>query len=272
MLKEAYELLKEQYEACCQIVDKDEYCLHFAKEKWRHSLQVAGAGNYLLRHMENLKDKSAEYIELVKTAVLLHDVCRFTEIVNFFKGKKGYDHGVAGGELLKNMARFADVRIWLPIKHHGHMIEELYADAEYMNISDKELQKEVQEICFIIRDADKIANLHMLVEEPNMRSLFLGEIKENPEENSIITDEAKTEALKGIVVGRKHRISIASSVVTYLSWYADINYRAAIDFCQRLGATDKLLVIFKQYCTDAEFSNRYTEVIRKMLKEKAYLS
>ena len=37
----------------------------------------------------------------------------------------------------------------------------MYADDEYQNISNKKLQKEVEEICFIIRDADKIANLHI---------------------------------------------------------------------------------------------------------------
>lgn len=269
MLEKAYELLREQYHACCDIVNNDGYCLHFAQEKWRHSMQVAGAGNYLVRHVEALKDKSGEYIELVRTAVLLHDVCRFAEIVHLYHGEKGYDHGVAGGELLKNMPRFMDIRIWLPIKHHGHMIEELYADDEYQNISNKKLQKEVEEICFIIRDADKIANLHMLAEEPNMRSLFLGEEKVK---EGFVSDEAKKKALEGIVVGREHRCNRTSSLVTYLSWYADINYHAAIDYCRKLGATDKLLSLFNQLCTDKEFANRYTEVVRKMLKEKAYLS
>lgn len=228
MLKEAYRLLREQYEACCQVVAHDEFCLHFAQEKWRHSMQVAGAGNYLVRHIEALKDKSGEYIELVRTAVLLHDVCRFAEIVHLYHGEKGYDHGVAGGELLKNMPRFMDIRIGLPIKHHGHMIEELYADDEYKNIGDKKLQKEVEEICFIIRDADKIANLRMLADEPDMRSLFLGEEKAD---EGFVSEDAKNEALSGVVVGREHRRNRTSSLVTYLSWYTDINYRAAIDFC-----------------------------------------
>ncbi|MCQ2735040.1 MAG: HD domain-containing protein [Alphaproteobacteria bacterium] len=269
MLKEAYELLKEQYNACRQIVARDEYYLHFAKEKWRHSLQVMGAGNYLVRHIESLQNQSSDYIELVKTAVLLHDVCRFSEIVHLHHGVKGYNHGVAGSELLKNMPRFMDIRIWLPIKHHGHMIEDLYADKEYQSIKDKKLQKAVEEICFIIRDADKIANLHMLAEEPDMRSLFFGE--ENFKEG-LVSDGAKKEALSGVVVGREYRNNRTSSLVTYLSWYADINYRAAIDYCQKLGTTDKLLSMFNQLCTDKEFSVSYTEVILKMLKEKAYLS
>ena len=271
MLKEAYNLLKEQYAACFEIVHEDEFYRKFAEEKWRHSMQVAGAGNYLVRHIDWLKTKPETYQELVRTAILLHDVCRFTEIVHLFYGKKGYDHGVAGSELLKNMPRFMDIRIWLPIKHHGHMIEDLYADEEYLSISDKTLQKEVEKICFIVRDADKIANLHMLVNEKNIRFLFLKQSDETPGADEEITDTLKAEALQGIIVSRKHRLNCASSTVTYLSWYTDINYRAAIDFCARLNVTEMMLTMFKEYCKDEVFTKQYTEVIRRVLRERNYL-
>lgn len=268
MLQEAYILLKNQFDKCLNIVSDNARYTAFAKEKWRHSMQVAGAGNYLVRHIAWLENKPAAFIELVKTAVLLHDVCRFAEIVHLYHGDKGYDHGAAGGELLKNMLPYTDIRIWLPIKHHGHMIADLYNDPVYKSITDVTLREEVEKICFIVRDADKIANLHMLSNEDDIRFLFLGDKKEN---DDYVPDDAKKEALSGTIVGREYRVNRAASVVTYLSWFADTNYRASIDFCEKLNVTEKLYALFDSYCKDKEFIATYTDIIGNMLKQKAYL-
>lgn len=268
MLQEAYKLLRNQFDICLNIVSDDARYKAFATEKWRHSMQVAGAGNYLVRHIAWLENKPAAFIDLVKTAVLLHDVCRFTEIVHLYSGDKGYDHGEAGGELLKNMLPYTDIRIWLPIKHHGHMIEDLYNDEAYKNLTDATLREEVEKICFIIRDADKIANLHMLANEDDVRFLFLGDKKEN---DGYVPEDAKQEALDGLLVKREYRVNRAASVVTYLSWFADTNYRASIDFCEKLNVPAKLYALFASYCTDKEFTASYIEVIRNMLKQKVYL-
>ncbi|MBO6281133.1 MAG: HD domain-containing protein [Alphaproteobacteria bacterium] len=268
MLQEAYVLLKNQYDECLKIVSDNPFCVGFTKEKWRHSMQVAGAGNYLVRHIEWLKTRPAVFIELVKTAVLLHDVCRFAEIVHLYRGDKGYDHGEAGGELLKNMLPYNDIRIWLPIKHHGHMIEDLYNDPAYKSITNEALRDEVEKICFIIRDADKIANLHMLANEDDIRYLFLGDKKEN---EGYVPEAAKQEALSGVLVKREYRVNRAASAVTYLSWFADTNYQAAIDFCEKLNVPEKLYTLVASYCLDKDFVAAYTGVIRNMLKNKAYL-
>ena len=136
MLKKAMELLYLQYNQCMEVVKDDVYYRHYAEEKIRHSLQVAGAGNYLLRHIDWLKNKPAEYIEMVKTAILLHDVCRFAEIVKLYHGIEDYDHGIAAYEFLEHTPLFDDIRIRLPIKHHGHLIKELYADVEYQDLPE----------------------------------------------------------------------------------------------------------------------------------------
>ena len=134
MLEEAWQLLKSNFDECCEIVKGNKFYYGYALEKWRHSKQVAGAGNYIISKVEWLKDKSAEYVEMVRTAVLLHDVCRFTEITYRYNGGDKYDHGVEAAAFLKQIPLFNDIRIWLPIKHHGHRIEYLYNDDEYKNI------------------------------------------------------------------------------------------------------------------------------------------
>ena len=271
MYKEAYNLLKFQYESCLKIVKDNQYCTDFANEKWRHSMQVAGAGNYLIQHIEWLKDKPESYIEMVKTAVLLHDICRFTEIVRIYNNKKKFDHGNAGANLLRNLALFMDIRIWLPIRHHGHMIEDLYNDHTFLNIEDNALQEEVKKICFIIRDADKIANLRMLAQEKEMRRLFFTKAEDDKDDGEV-PELAQKQALEGKIINKEFRKTSASCLAGFLSWYTDINYHVSIDFCEKLHITQKLLNLFEDICSDSVFKLQYCAAIRKMIREKDYLS
>ena len=135
MLNEAHNLLENKYLKCFHTVKSDAYYASFANEKKRHSLQVLGAGNYLIRHIEWLKNKSPEYIELIKTAVFLHDIGRFDDIESRFLHGKACDHGIEGCNYLRKTELFNDIRICLPIKHHGHVIKDLYDDKEYQSIN-----------------------------------------------------------------------------------------------------------------------------------------
>ena len=273
VLKEAYDLLEQKYSHCCDLVKNDEFFTLYADEKKRHSLQVMGAGNYIIRRVQWLKNKPESYIEMVKTAVFLHDVCRFEEIEYLFAGKKNYDHGVEAGNLLQTIPLFNDIRIWLPIKHHGHLIEELYADEVYQNIRDKELQKQVELICFIIRDADKIANMHMMVNEKNILPLFLGKTDETycPQTDGVVSDIINEEAFAGIKVSRDFRARVADRCISYLSWFTDINYQASVCFCNKLNVIPKLITLFENHCCDEDFKKQYLEYFNNYLKERVYL-
>lgn len=270
MLKAAYKLIEQESGRCLQNVRSDAFFTMFAKEKIRHTMQVAGAGNYLIRRIEWLKNRPSAYIEMVKTAVLLHDVCRFAEIEHLYHGEKGYDHGVGGAEFLRRLPRFSDIRIWLPIKHHGHLIEALYADEEYQNIADKFLQEEVQKICFIIRDVDKIANLHMLATEKDMRSLFLGKEVLTPQDGRI-SPRIKEEMYAHTTLPRWQEATPADLMAGFLSWYFDINYRYALDFCEKLNVTDRLRIMFGEICTDETFKTEFLAVFNQFLASHPYL-
>ena len=269
MLNEALDLLKSQYEKTKQEVAGQKFFEMYCDEKWRHSMQVFGAGNYLVRRIKWLKNKPAEYVEMVKTAILLHDVYRFKEISLLAQGKK-IDHGVEGAKFLHQTELFNDIRICLPIKHHGHLIEALYADEQYQNLP-KDLQKEVELICFIIRDADKIANLHMLAYEPNMRLLFFGEGSGNEKKDYSISDFAKEDAFSGLTVRRTPECTIADRMLGYLSWFNDINYRHSVDFCLKLKVIEILKNLFMQHCNDKEFVQKYFAYFDECLRDRAFL-
>ena len=270
MLKQATNLLYTQYNNCRDTVGEDKFHCYYAEEKIRHSLQVAGAGNYLIRHIDWLKDKSDEYIEMVKTAVLLHDVCRFSEIAKDFKGiKEKYDHGVAAYEFLNHTSLFDDIRIILPIKHHGHLIGDLYADKEFQNLDD-ELRREVELICFLVRDADKIANFNMVVHEPYFWSLFTGIERELTADDLKISDYVRQNSfIDGTIP--KPFYTIADRVASFLSWYMDINYQAAIDYCDKLGLVKAMMDLFEKYCSDEEYKHKYSAHIFKHLREHKFI-
>ena len=272
MLQEAWQLLELQFNQCFAIVKDDEFYRGFALEKWRHSKQVAGAGNYIIPKIEWLKNKSADYMEMVRTAVLLHDVCRFAEIERKFRNKGNYDHGVAACEFLQHTPMFNDMRILLPIKHHGHRIEDLYNDEVYQNIADKQLQKEVEQICFIIRDADKIANLNMMMNEKNVLPLFLGKGSGDKYKDGLISQIVKDRAFIEDTTPRFAGASVGDHITGYLSWFFDINYKYSIEYCQRLNVIDGLFKMFDEYCSDEEFKHKYKEFVRAYLQNHEYLS
>jgi len=266
-----YKLLQQQYKQCREIVKKDDFFRDYADEKWRHSLQVAGAGNYILNDIEWLKNKNKKFIRMVKSAILLHDVCRFTEIVYKFKGIHDYDHGVGASELLKNMPQFCDIRIWLPIKHHGHIIEKLYEDEVYQQIEDANLQNEVEKICFIVRDADKIANLYMMVNEHYTLPLFLGKDDYVPEVDGKISEIVRRTAFSGTTTLRTPDSTLADRITGLLTWFTDINYQCSIDYCQKLKVVPPILEMLDKYCVEDDFKAQFKDYICNFIQKHKYL-
>ena len=271
MIQYAKRLLKLQYEQCADIVQNDEFYRGYALEKWRHSWQVFGAGNYLMKRIEWLQQKPPAYINMVKTAVLLHDCCRFTEIVQRYSKQKPCDHSVAGAEFLRNTPMFQDIRIWLPIKHHGHVIEELYEDTEYQNIENAELKKEVEQICFLVRDADKIANLHLIKNEPNILPLFLGKSDFVAETDGIVSAKIKARPFAETTLPRSYDSTVAERIAGYLSWFMDINYKASIEYCERLEIIETIFTMLDQYCIDVEFKQSFAAFVRNFLQRHEFL-
>lgn len=271
MLQEACELLKQKSAHCLQVVADDEFMLGYTNEKIRHSLQVMGAGAYLVRRVKWLRNKPDSYIDMVKTAILLHDICRFAEIEEKYLYQHQIDHGVAGAEFLRNIIQFSDIRIWLPIKHHGHFIDCLYEDAEYQNIADNELRREVEQICFIIRDADKIANLHLFLNEPKFRYLFLEKNEVSPEVDGAISEQIKAAMYDNTTINKSAACTAADRVAGYLSWYFDINYCCALEFCNKLKVTEGFIAYFEWLCTDADFKQKYVAHLRDYLQTHPFL-
>lgn len=242
MLSEAKELLLENYQKSLDKVKSDNRFVEYTNEKYVHSQQVLGAGNYILKHEPFFIKQSAEFIELARTVLILHDISRFDEIVAKFNGVNDFDHGVKGAEKLSKTELFGDIRITLPIKHHGHMIEEFYADAEFQKITDAKLKEEITQLIFMVRDADKIANFQLLCTSRFAKwhcLFFSGEDTSRPLNDMFLRD-----FMNHKIISRKYVKNKTEQQLDYLSWFYDINYLSAFDFCHKLKLDKKLITDF----------------------------
>ena len=229
--EKAKQLLRSEYENNFEIVKNSHYHKCYMNEKIRHSWQVAGAGNGILRNEKYFKDKSADFIEIAKTAILLHDIFRFSEIRIMYQENKKIDHGIKGAEFLSKFTEFNNPLILLPVKHHGHMIEDFYKDENYCSIKDDEFKEQIEKIIFAVRDADKIANWQILTKEyTDIRIVWLPYPDDFSESQGVVTDAVWESFINGEVVLHKHLHTNADCVVSVIAWVFDINYKYSIDY------------------------------------------
>lgn len=110
MKKEQADLtfLHKHYKNCRNYVAASRELCFYADEKFRHSMQVVGAGNYLLKHEKTFQNWSQTNKYLAWQGCLFHDIGRFTEIYQRYDNHdlhganlRKYDHGEFSYEILK---------------------------------------------------------------------------------------------------------------------------------------------------------------------------
>lgn len=250
-LSKAKELLNEEYLA--KRVLADEHGKRLIEEKIVHSYQVLGAGNMILKNEECYQNCSDEEIDKLKATLLLHDLGRFEEGV-----RPGIDHGEYGAGLLRCEELFAKPEILLAIKHHGHLIEELYNDEEYLALSDDE-KREVCKYIFLVRDADKVANFYLLSRKfEEMETLFLNpKIRKPSKEVSL---KVRGDFLAYCSINKKDVITLAEHALMILACVFDLNYGASFRFLDKTGALLKFFGDVEKY-----FSVEDGEIFRTVL-------
>lgn len=269
MLEDARKLLEQEYKKSLSAVKDSAYYTAYAEEKLHHSLQVSGAGNYIIKHEDFFRQRAPEFIETAKTAVLLHDIARFDEITaRFLRGEK-IDHGVAGYEKLSAISKYSHILVALPIKHHGHVKEAFYNDDEYKNITDKTLADDCNAIYCLIRDADKIANFNIVcTETEKYLPLFIPSSDEVLSKENILTSAVVDDFLKQKTVDYSLRRTRADYFLTFISWFFDLNYRASVVFCRRLNLLPKMFKLLERYHNDRELDACLQYAVEKSLAEK----
>ena len=244
-LTKAKKLLNQEYQQRYK-ENVSGYHIEVMDEKIRHSYQVLGAGNFLLRHEPCFASLSPKEIDKLQAAVLLHDIGRFYEIL-MMKDRQFVDHGVYGAKMLAQIPEFNQKDIVLPIRHHGHLIEALYADEEYMALADEE-KAIIRRNAFLVRDADKLANFYLLAthfEEYGPMFLVASEYKDANSKD--ISEKIREDFFNHKCVTRSEIRNLAEKALSLWAWIYDINYDSSFLFMERLHLTDRLFKFLSRY-------------------------
>jgi hypothetical protein len=273
LYEQARALLQAQYQKNREIVKNSPFHLAYVEEKLRHSLQVAGAGNGIVRHEAYFQNRSESFIELTRTAILLHDVFRFEEVRRLFESNQPCDHGVEGAGLLASLPSFNDIRITLPIRHHGHMIEALYDDPDYQNIADPTLKSDVEHIAFAVRDADKIANWQILTHEfEAMRTVWLPHSDDRSEAQSLVDARLLNSYAQQILTADRVKNTNADVIAFTLGWVFDINYAYSITYARRLDLFNAFMRTFETLHTPREQQEQIRAAVADYVAKRFHMS
>lgn len=273
LYQKAKDLLFDEYHKNYEFVKDSDYHRGYMNEKIKHSLQVAGAGNGILRNEPYFQNRSSEFVEIAKTAILLHDVFRFREIKFLYETGQKLDHGIKGAEMLKSMPDFNDILITLPIKHHGHMIEELYNDEEYKAISDEQLKENVKHIAFAVRDADKIANWQYLMTDfENVKTFWFKNTDRSSVAEMYVTPAVWQSFINQEVINNNLVKTNADTMLSTLCWLFDINYKASINYCIKLNLFNKFYKSIQTQGIKTDNLSEVEKVVKQFVKNKFNIS
>ncbi|HCU59307.1 MAG TPA: hypothetical protein DIC64_04930 [Alphaproteobacteria bacterium] len=262
LYEKALKLLQKEFADNFKIVVGSQFHEAYIKEKIRHSMQVAGAGNGILAHEEYFLRQSEDFVETARIAILLHDIYRFREVRGWFETGAKIDHGEKGAELLSQTKDFNNILITLPIKHHGHMIERMYEDKTYKAL-DEATKDEVKHIAFAVRDADKIANWNLLKNEwSKMKSVWLPNPDDFSQSQTKINDELWDWFVREEVAPNTLRKTNADAAISIICWLFDMNYEYSISYCKKLGLFENWSVILSELGVEKQ----KIETVKKTMK------
>ncbi len=234
----------------------DEFGRMFMDEKRRHSYQVLGVGNYLLRHEPVFQVCKDEEKDRLQAIVLLHDIGRFYEA---YVGK-GVDHGILGAEILAQTDVFGRVDSVLAVKHHGHLIEKLYNDNDYLKLSETD-KLSVKSIIYLVRDADKLANFYLLSQEfVQMENLFFPKILR--EGCQCVSLPVKKAFMTHCPVNKTDVRNCADQALMFLACLYDVQFASSFKLIQKWDVIQKLLQKMAKFWQDGESSIYVNEVLR----------
>lgn len=245
-------VLRKDFEACFEEVKGSDYYEKYADEKYRHSMQVLGAGNYILKNEVIFQNKSEGYLKTAKLVSLFHDIGRFKEIALLCKNPSSkHKHGLYSYERLKDLG-YSDWRLLLPVKQHGGIATALVTDEEYQQIGDEKVRKETEELYRLVKDADKIANFHIIKNECRvMQDIFF--------EN--LTDEAKKAPLSPIaltcikekrLVKHAECYSLCDRLVQVLCQIFELYYRPSFKYLKKHDLLEPIFELLRENNHDTE--------------------
>ncbi len=275
LLQRDREFLHAAFQKCYDLVKDSDFHRRFAEEKIRHSLQVFGAGNYIIKNEPSLNHRDEGFLKKARQAVLLHDVGRFAEILNLYRHPEKrqsdpllFDHGLLGAEILEKNRFYQSPSIVLSVRHHGHLAEEFYHDPDYRAIIDSQERQETEEIWKLVRDADKIANLYLIVREYRfLHDLFFSGLS-SEEKSAPISPEIWQDFMDCRIIDWKKIRSLKDRILQIIAFNFELYFPASDRFMERLQINRRLLQIFSGYEKDKKILEKVSQCLYDYIESK----
>ena len=234
-MKEDLIVFKQYFQEAAEKIPSESFFYGTLKHKYRHSIAVWQAGKEIMDQTPELVEVDDKFRALAERALLFHDVGRFEEAVRRYEDWQKniltrasvdkYDHGIIGYEILKKQPKYNDLRILLAIKYHGKMMEEVRQSDLWQETEKVPEGAAARQILYLVRDADKTANLRVIKQEDHLRQdLFFKQL----------TEEALKAPISAAVMQQfkqhqtvlfKNVYSFADRVLMVISWIFDLNYQ-----------------------------------------------
>lgn len=198
------------------------------KRKQGHSIRVMKISEEIAKELK----WSKEEIEIACLIGLLHDIGRFEqyEKYNTFKDNESIDHGDLGVKILKENNT---IRKYIKIDKYDNIIFTAIEEHNKYELN-KNLPKEKEKYCKLIKDADKI---DIIYESINI--FWQGEEKIIEKEK--ITKEVLDEFMEERLIKHKLKIKKVDEVIGILSYIFDIYYKESIEIIRNEKYFEKLI-------------------------------
>lgn len=250
MIEDFLELKKHYQKAAAEIPADSFY--HFSiNHKFRHSIQVLQAGREIMNNTPELADISADFKNAAERTLLFHDIGRFHEAVCIYRdslknikvaaGSDKYDHGFIGYDILKQIPRYNNLKLLLAVKYHGKMMEQVRTSDLWQEAEKSPDEKEIKQILYIVRDADKLANLKVHKTHNHLKEDSFYKQLSPTAKKAGISPEVMQQFKNHQVVYFPTIRSYNDRVMMVLSWLFDFNFQYTREQFLNAGYADYLL-------------------------------
>lgn len=210
--------------------------------KRRHTLRVMELSEEIAKSL-NL---SEEDVELAKLCGLLHDIGRFTQIRDFdtYNDLVSLDHGDLGAEILKKdnyINKFTN-------KNQDNIIKVVKYHNKYR--VPKTLSEKNRLLTKIVRDADKIDILFLLVNKETYNSI----------EYTSVSKEVYNDILNKRLVRNVNVKTSADEIVREIANIFDISYKKSFKIIKERDYVNKIFKIQLERTKNEEFTKQLKEM------------
>ena len=272
-MRDEFLVFKEYYRQAANKVAVDSFYRQTMNHKFKHSIEVLHIGQTILQQTPELAHQTEEFKRLAEIALLFHDVGRFEEAarqdaaqrknITVAAASNVYDHGLIGYELLKQNPRYNDMRILFALKWHGKMMEAITSSADWQEVMLLPEFEEIKQILFLVRDADKLANLHHIkVENHLTKDLFYRQLTLDAL-HAPISEKVLQQFLAHHTILFPTVYSFADRVLMVLSWIFDLNYQVSKKIFREQKYASYLLDLLAQNHINSEVIVQIKQLIKK---------